>query len=381
MKKVLSSWKHPVVIRILVGILFLTSVFAIAASYDMTNTTTQLVTTVEYLKDQCNNSVLRDMASEGKSLLRISESVDAVKWRLQYEDTQIGSNDTAILKECAADSYLAGVFLLDENGNVQAQYNSANITAEEILNNVDRTALMDILDFPEKNYTLRFYEGEDAHIDVAAVGRLDEPGIIVGYFYTTEEYSNMFNNSIKSIVDGYSISQIGNIVISDGTTIIASNNSALLGKETNTIPVLKKIMEQGITKKLIHCGDPDKPFSNHFGLMEKSQSYYIYAYLDEPRVFDSTLQVMALCLLAYIMVLAALQMSHVRADKNYQAQQIHAQQEYAETLEQKNSELQALLEKEQTYHTKLYHDALTGALNRRYNISVTRAEPFSHTFF
>ena len=107
--------------------------------------------------------------------------------------------------------------------------------------------------------------------------------------------------------------------------------------------------------------------------MEKSQSYYIYAYLDEPRVFDSTLQVMALCLLAYIMVLAALQMSHVRADKNYQAQQIHAQQEYAETLEQKNSELQALLEKEQTYHTKLYHDALTGALNRRYYDEVASA--------
>ena len=364
--KYLSSLKHPVLVRILGGILLLGIVLAIASNADMASTTEQLTTTVEYLKDQCNNSVLRDMASEAKSLLRISESADGVKWRLQYEGTKIDPDDSSTLKECATDSYLAGVFLLDTDGNIEAQYNSGDLTAEKILENVDIDALMDILDFPEKNYTVRFYDGDTAHVDVAAVGRLDEPGIVVGYFYTDVEYANTFNNSINTIVDGYSVEQIGTVVVSDGNKIVASNNESLIGQETTSIPVLKKIMEKGVTKKLIHCYDPDKLFSNHFGLMERSQSYYIYVYLNERSVFKTTIANLTFALFVYIMVLVALQMSHSRAEKNYQRQQLEAQQEYAEKLEQKNSKLKKLLENEQTFHTKLYHDALTGALNRRY---------------
>ena len=40
--------------------------------------------------------------------------------------------------------------------------------------------------------------------------------------------------------------------------------------------------------------------------------------------------------------------------------------QYQEELEQKNRKLEALLEAEKGYNVKLYHDALTGAFNRRY---------------
>lgn len=40
--------------------------------------------------------------------------------------------------------------------------------------------------------------------------------------------------------------------------------------------------------------------------------------------------------------------------------------QYKEELEQKNRQLEALLEAEKRYNSKLYHDALTGAFNRRY---------------
>lgn len=225
---------------------------------------------------------------------------------------------------------------------------------------------MDILDFPEKNYTVRFYDGDTAHVDVAAVGRLDEPGIVVGYFYTAVEYANTFNNSINTIVDGYSVEQIGTVVISDGNKIAASNNESLIGQETTSVPVLKKIMEQGVTQKPIHCYDPDKLFSNHFGLMERSQNYYIYVYLNERSVFKSTIANLTFALFVYIMVLVALQMSHSRAEKNYHKQQFQTQQEYSKTLEQKNRELKALLENEKTFNIKLYQDGLTHTYNHRY---------------
>ena len=364
--KFLSFQKHPILMRVLLGILIFGCSLIVAAQADMTATTNRLDTTVDYLKDQCNNSVLRDMASEAKSLLRVSESVDMVKWRLQYEKIASLQNDAAILKECATDSYLDGVFLLDADGKIRAEYSSVDITAEDVMQNVDTNALLDILNFPEKNYAVRFFDGDEAHVDVAAVGRLDEPRIIVGYFYTDERYTGVFNNSIKSIVDGYSVENMGNIVISDGTHIVASNNSSLIGQETTSIPVLKKIMENGITKKLTHSYDPAKPFSNHFGLMEKSQNYYIYVYLDEAHVFPTTLLNVAFAMFIYLLVLVGEQMSHNRTEKKYQAQQLQAQQKYAAVLEQKNTELETLLEREKNYNTKLYQDALTRAFNRRY---------------
>lgn len=248
-KKILSFQKHPVVSSILFGILFLWFVLFFATRADMVNTTETLSNTVEYLKDQCNNSVLRDMASETKSLLRVTESVDMVKWRLQYEKTVNAVNDAAVLKECATDSYLDGIFLLDANGKIQAQYSFCSVTAENVLVQVDVNALLDILDFPEKTYTVRLNNGDDSHVDVAAVGRLDEPRIIVGYFYTSETYTNLFNNSIRSIVDGYSVDQIGNVVISDGTHIVASNNNELVGQETTSIPILEKSWSGALQKR------------------------------------------------------------------------------------------------------------------------------------
>ena len=46
--------------------------------------------------------------------------------------------------------------------------------------------------------------------------------------------------------------------------------------------------------------------------------------------------------------------------------------QYKEELEQKNRQLETLLEAEKKYNTKLYHDALTGAYNRRYYEEVVR---------
>ena len=50
----------------------------------------------------------------------------------------------------------------------------------------------------------------------------------------------------------------------------------------------------------------------------------------------------------------------------------HQLRQYKEELEQKNRQLETLLEAEKKYNTKLYHDALTGAYNRRYYEEVIR---------
>ena len=77
---------------------------------------------MEYMKEQCNNSVLRDLASESKSLLRVTESVEQVHWRLKYgRGVQFAAaGEEELLEAFAKDSYLHGLFLMKVDGTVLA---------------------------------------------------------------------------------------------------------------------------------------------------------------------------------------------------------------------------------------------------------------------
>ena len=112
----------------------------------------KLLTTVEYMKKQCNDGEIRDMASEGKSLLRVTESVEQIRWRLKYgvEATEAREINSSVLENYTKDSYLSGLILLDTEGRAEAAYDASEYGSENVLNMVDRDTLMDPVSFPEK---------------------------------------------------------------------------------------------------------------------------------------------------------------------------------------------------------------------------------------
>ena len=143
---------------------------------------------------------------------------------------------------------------LDPTGSIVAEYDSDGISAEELLAQIDHEALMDTLGFKEKTYAIRIGADDEAHVDIAAIGRVDQDGVILGYYRTSQEYARTFNNSIRTLVAGYTPEHDGTIVISDGNHIVASNEESLVGTNTDDLPILRRIMERGSGKKLIHAG-------------------------------------------------------------------------------------------------------------------------------
>lgn len=236
-KKFTLQWRQILQAEVAVGIVLMLVVFGVATRLDISAAQEQLTSTVEYMKEQCNNSQLRDLASEGKSLLRLTESVEQAKWRLAYEPTETRAatldEQLAIL---ARDSYLNDLFLLDTDGTVLAQYDSVDIPAEKLLEQVDLSSLLDVADFPEKTYAVRVVFKDGSHVDVAAVSRSDRRGVIVGYYYTSATYAKTFNNSIHSLVNGYRPEHDGVIVISKGEHIVASNDETLVGTDIEDTP-------------------------------------------------------------------------------------------------------------------------------------------------
>ena len=341
--KQVIPWKHIVPFEVLIGIIMLMVVFFFASRADMKKAESKLITTVEYMKEQCNSSQIRDQASEAKSLLRVTESTEQIRWRLQYgmEMQTNGGIDSSVLENFVEDTFLDGLFLLDADGNVQAEYNSCGHDSTEVLDQVDKDALMDVLSFREKSYAMRITYADESHIDLAAVSRMDDAGVLVGYYYTSAEYAHIVNNPIRTLVAGYTPESDGTIVISDGNQIIVSNDVSLVGTKVEDTHILKCIMERGTGTHLIHAKDKDKVFGNHFGLMDKSRDYYIYAFMGEYKVFSTTLYIVLCSLFLYLVLLLLINIVIRRAGKAYEEKQLEAREEYLQKLESKNKQLQA----------------------------------------
>ncbi|MBU5430758.1 response regulator [Kineothrix sp. MSJ-39] len=344
--KQVIQWKHIVPLEIFAGIIMLMAVFFFASRSDMKKAESKLITTVEYMKEQCNSSQIRDLASEAKSLLRVTESTDQIRWRLKYggEIQKNGGIDSNVLETFVEDTFLDGLFLLDADGTVQAEYNSCGHNSTEVLDKVDKDSLMDILSFQEKSYTIRITYEDESHIDLAAVSRIDEAGVVVGYYYTSAEYAQIVNNPIRTLVAGYTPESDGTIVISDGNQIIVSNDASLVGTKVEDTHILKCIMERGTGTHLIHAKDKNKVLGNHFGLMDKSRDYYIYAFMGEYKVFSTTLYIVLCSLFLYLVLLILINLLLLRTGKTYEEKQLEAKEEYLQKLESKNKQLQAAVQ-------------------------------------
>ena len=335
-KKKAPKWHRIIALEVLAGVVLLGVMFALASNADISAAETKLTTTVEYMKEQCNSSQMQDLASEAKSQLRVMESVEQIRWRLRYG---VGADSADALESLARDSYLDGLILLDESGAVLEQYDADGHDVGEVLTQADKNALLDTAAFPEKTYAARVILADGSYVDLAAVGRGDETGVIVGYYHTSAEYAEIFNNSIRMLVSGYMPKQDGTIVISSGNQIVASNQEQLIGTNVDDTPILRRIMERGAGKKLLHASSNGTIFHHDFGLMDKSQNYYIYAYMSEQAVFGTTPRNLLYTLFVYLMLLVAGHMMWWRTERGYQEKQLSDQQKYTDLLETKNAQL------------------------------------------
>lgn len=336
------SLKRILPLEIITGIILIAVSFIVASNIDMEKAEDRLNNTVEYMKNQCNDSQIRDLASEAKSELRLTESIEQVRWRLKYGD-EIRENDglnTEALQAYSVDSYLDGLILLDSEGNVETSYDSTGMGTGRILGMTDVNALMDTLSFKEKSYALRVELEDESHVDIAAVSRIDADGVVVGYFYTSAPYARIINNSIRSIISVYNPVSDGVIAISTGNKIVISNDRSLEGTNVEDTFILKKIMDRGTGTHLTHAKDKSKVFGNHFGLMDKSRDYYIYAYMSEKNVFRTTLANVFCAFLIYVLLLVVVNMLLWRMEKTYREKQLIAQDNYTRKLEEKNMELE-----------------------------------------
>lgn len=325
-------------LELLIGILVIGSVFFVATRKDMSEAEEHLSSTVNYVKEQCNRYTRIDLASETKSLMRIIQSVQQIQNKIYYE-TELSPTfevNEEFLEKCSRDSYVTGIVLLNEKGVIQKQYQADELAADEVEGYLDTEVLLSTAYFPEKTYSARVSCRDGSYIDLAAAGMRAASGIIVTYYHTSRKYMDAFSLSYSSMLSGYNLQHDGTIVVSEGKNIIASNDGKLIGKSTDDIAVLRRIKEKANSDKLTHAKNEEDSFLRQFGLMEHGRDYYVYAYMPENEVFNSTLQNVFYSLIVYLIILAVINMVRWKTAQGYREDQLRIQQEYANNLQEKN---------------------------------------------
>lgn len=321
--------------EILVGLLLFFVVLVITVKADLSSAETRLSDMVTYIKEQYNNNMKLDIASESKSLMRMIQSVEVLSQQIQQEEKTSDITEELLGNYCTI-SYLTGVLILDENGQVQEKYCSDEVQAEEILSQTDQDVLLDVVDFHEKTYSVRMECEDGSYIDIAANGRQDKPGIVLVYYHTPERYTSIFNHSINSLLTGYSLEHNGTIVISENNQIVASNDKGLIGAKTEDIQELKCINESAVEKQLVRTDYQTIP---DYGLMEKGRDYYVYAYMSADKIFAKTPRNMLYTVFIYLVIVGFMHALRWRMLQGHQKEQMRLQKEYTKNLESKNLEL------------------------------------------
>lgn len=321
--------------EILVGLLLFFVVLVITVKADLSSAETRLSDMVTYIKEQYNNNMKLDIASESKSLMRMIQSVEVLSQQIQQEEKTSDITEELLENYCTI-SYLTGVLILDENGQVQEKYCSDEVQAEEILSQTDQDVLLDVVDFHEKTYSVRMECEDGSYIDIAANGRQDKPGIVLVYYHTPERYTSIFNHLINSLLTGYSLEHNGTIVISENNQIVASNDKGLIGAKTEDIQELKCINESAVEKQLVRTDYQTIP---DYGLMEKGRDYYVYAYMSADKIFAKTPRNMLYTVFIYLVIVGFMHALRWRMLQGHQKEQMRLQKEYTKNLESKNLEL------------------------------------------
>ena len=347
-KKIRSAGRRTKIwpFELLIGFLLIGGVFLIATHIDMSNTEKHLSATVNYIKEQCNSYDRMNLASETKSLMRVIQSAQQIQRELTYMETLDPSFvlDEEILETCARDNYVTGVMVLDKQGNARAEYHLDDLEMEDFGEYVGTDVFLSTAKYPEKSYSVRFSCGDGSYVDLASVGKTIGEEIVAVYYHTAEEYINSFSLSVESLLSGYSPEHDGTIVVSSGTDIVASNDETLIGKSTDDIEILRRIKTRANSDKLTHARRDASSMRQYFGLMEHGRDYYVYAFMPERAVFDTTFQNVLYSVIIYVIILGVIHMVRWKTAQGYREDQLRIQQEYTENLQEKNELLREAVE-------------------------------------
>ena len=236
------------------------------------------------------------MANEkSKSLIRLLDKANELSRCLAQET----ADRSGFLADYVHQQRLTGVILLDGQVHMETRFPEDPIPLSGLDQTNVRAQVESVVQHPKKTYLTRLTTSGGT-FDFAAVARQDGPGVVVAYVRKeTDEFSED-DISLDTMFEGDNYNLEGVVVVSNGTSILASNVSDLQGTPSDQFLAYFDHQLTPDRSGLIHLSYQGKDW---YGARTSSGSYRLYAFFPASAVFATRTGALGYTLAAYILLL------------------------------------------------------------------------------
>lgn len=210
---------------------------------------------------------------------------------------------------------LSGLLITDETLAPVAQADTSGCVPAELLAVVlNRPSVENILQYPSKVYSARLELNGEPY-DVAVTARRDGTGLVAGYHRAAAGITDIYTASLEKSLEGNNFHKNPHIVITDGTTVIASN--------IDYAPAGTAVAELAIQDVSRHqCGFDGliRLHSEHniwYGKRQVYGQYYIYAFYPFAEVFNNMLPIVTSAIALYALLCMLMMLMRTRAEQHH----------------------------------------------------------------
>ena len=344
-------------VAVLLGIVVCIATFVISSRSDLVNAEKHISSVVNYIGNQCATYNVTNLSSETKSLMRIMEGAQQVDRNIAYDSRDIPQEK--LLKQYAEELYLTGIVILNSKGDVEAKYLSDELTIEDLKPYLEKETVLNVAEYPQKNYAARNVLPDGSFLDLSTEGRTGVKGVVAAYYHTQNDYIGTYTLTFRNLLEGYTLERDGIVAITKGNVIVASNEEDLVNKNVDDVPVLREI-EGSEDEHIVNVKDAGTRGVSHcFGMLNRGRDYYVYAYMPEREVFETTPRNMLIVLIFYILVIMLILLMRWKSLQGYQQVQIKQEKQYQKKLVEAAKQAEAANAAKTVFLQRMSHDIRT----------------------
>ena len=270
------SNKYIWVLMLVLGVFVMAVTALIGGNSSIRNAQQTAQRTLQYLQNQCIS--YRDIvaADRLKSLVRLTEQAQEVAER----EGMVGQNrSNEELARYAQHQRVTCVLVLDKDLEIEFS-SGADMDWSDYYTN---EAIRSIMDYPEKIFARRLTR-DGAVYDIAAVARVENPGVVFCVRLQSNTIIASYRASIESLLAGYETLLNDKVYtyITDGERVVGSSAAEQWNLPVDEVPLIRALESSPSPGSKLTQLRTDGTF---FGARERYQQYSLYVFLPNEYVF------------------------------------------------------------------------------------------------
>ena len=271
------SNKYIWVLMLVLGVFVVAVTALIGGNSSIRNAQETAQRTLQYLKEQCISYRDTVAADRIKSLVRLTEQAQEVAER-EGMVGQTRSNEE--LARYAQRQRVSCVLVLDKDLEIEFS-SGADMDWSDYYTS---EAIRSVMDYPEKIFTRRLTR-DGAMYDIAAVSRVESPGVIFCVRLQSSTIIASYRASIESLLAGYETLLNDKVYtyITDGERVVGSSVAEQRNLPVDEVPLIHALESSPSVGSELTQLRADGTF---FGAREQYQQYSLYVFLPNEYVFE-----------------------------------------------------------------------------------------------